>query len=57
LSISIAGKSGWEIAVTGQNLSNRTIRTYGAPAPVTLGSYGVMTEPPCSVTMQVRSYF
>jgi outer membrane receptor protein involved in Fe transport len=63
LTVSIAGKSGitgkssWDVAVTGQNLGNRTIRTYGAEHPVSLGSYGFMTEPPRSITIQVAFNF
>jgi len=36
LTVAIMGNAGWEILVSGQNLGNQTIRTYGAPQPVTL---------------------
>lgn len=57
ITMALAGKSGWEMSITGQNLSDRTIRTYGTPLPVTLGSYAFINEPPRSVLIFLKYAF
>jgi len=57
LTVAIMGNAGWEILVSGQNLGNQTIRTYGAPQPVTLGTYAFLTQPPHSVAIQAKFDF
>jgi iron complex outermembrane recepter protein len=57
LTLALASAAGWELAVIGKNLTDRTIRTYGAAYPTSLGSYVYMTEPPRNVTIQLKYEF
>lgn len=57
VTIALSGAAGWEVSVVGQNLTNETIRTYGAAIPATLGSYAFMTELPRNVFVQLRYSF
>lgn len=57
LTVSLESTAGWEVSVTGHNLTDETIRTYGAALPASLGSYAFMTEPPRSVSVQFKYGF
>jgi iron complex outermembrane recepter protein len=57
LTLALAGAAGWELAVIGKNLTDRTIRTYAAAYPTSLGSFIYMTEPPRNVTLQLKYEF
>jgi outer membrane receptor protein involved in Fe transport len=57
LTLALTGKSGWELAFVGQNLTDQVIRTYGAALPASLGSYAFMTELPRNVAVQFRYSF
>jgi outer membrane receptor protein involved in Fe transport len=57
LTLALGSAAGWELAVIGKNLTDRTIRTYGAAYPTSLGSYVYMTEPPRNVTLQLKYEF
>ena len=57
LTLALASAAGWELAVIGKNLTDRTIRTYAAAYPTSLGSFIYMTEPPRNVTLQLKYEF
>ena len=57
LTLALASEHGWEVSVTGQNLTDETIRTYGAALPATLGTYAFITELPRNVFVQLRYSF
>jgi iron complex outermembrane recepter protein len=52
LTLALEHQAGWEISLVGQNLTDETIRTFGAAVPTSLGTYVFMTEPPRRVTLQ-----
>lgn len=57
LTLAVSDVGGWELALVGRNLTNEVIRSYGATLPTSLGAYVFMTEPPRSVTMQLKYAF
>jgi len=57
VTLAIDGRTGWELSATARNLTNAIIRTYGAPQPVSLGSFGFINEPPRSVMIQLSRQF
>ncbi len=57
LTLGLGSERGWDLSVTAQNLTNETIRTYGAALPASLGTYAFMTELPRNVFLQVRYSF
>lgn len=57
LTIALASDQGWEVAVIGKNLTDHTIRSFGAPVPTSLGSYVYITEPPRNVSIQLKYAF
>jgi len=57
LTVALAGRSGWEVSLSGQNLTDEFIRTYGAALPATLGTYTFMTELPRHYAAQIKYSF
>lgn len=57
LTLALSSDTGWEVALVGRNLTDETIRSFGATLPTSLGSYVFMTEPPRSVTVQLKYAF
>lgn len=57
LTLALSSKSGWELSLLGQNLTNEVIRTYGAALPASLGTYVFMTELPRNVSVQMKYSF
>jgi iron complex outermembrane receptor protein len=53
----VASNQGWKASLILKNLNNVLVRSFGTNSPSTLGSYIIATQPPRSVSLQLRYDF